>query len=725
MFRRRNAFPILIFAIAGFPLIFSCQTQTIWDIPFQEVKANLRTSNYTFLQSMDFEKKSLKDALRLGAEAPFYLYFILKDLNQEQAALNMLELLISGRDPFWESEGLVLLLAELIEKKQYDTVEELSLAYLKKQTSSRQTARIKELYFESLFLQGKDELLSKQTDSLLNYGEMASLPRVWFFRAAASFRLQSSDWTTQFEDLCLRFKVSEIHVTAYRFFSDEPSKIPLLSPFTQRLLEGKYQFAVGNPEKGIELLEETLVQLPAERLWSSPIIKELGFGYLNIGSYLKGATYLEGVSRKLYQSARLDAIEMAGRLYRKAGKTESAIALLRKVADKTDIPLQRDRCLWFILEMSLSQTLTQGLKEIERSISQWSDPFYFDDLLDRTITDLVSRGDDRYLVELYRKLGQKGSLAVQYRLAFLLRRKNIEQPDMPSGITSPYSVDTTNSLVKILYYAFLLSYQENNRVPSFMKIESDAEEPQRKERAPLAQGPLDNFALGFLDFGLYPRGYNALKENQESLQTSSLIEGARALRQNGFYSEAMRIMNLYLLRKGGLLHPDEWRLTYPLAYRDSIEELAYREKVSQYLIYAVVREESYFDPQIGSKAGAMGLMQLMPETADEVARQLRMDDFDLTDPADNLRLGSNYLGKLARRFTSIPKTLIAYNAGPTRMRKWDRLYSKLPMDLLIESIPLDETKHYVRKILVSMIMYSILYDEAQPEEIIRSFYPDL
>jgi soluble lytic murein transglycosylase len=118
-------------------------------------------------------------------------------------------------------------------------------------------------------------------------------------------------------------------------------------------------------------------------------------------------------------------------------------------------------------------------------------------------------------------------------------------------------------------------------------------------------------------------------------------------------------------------------------------------------------------------------MQLMPETAEEVAKQLKMDGYDLTDPADNLRIGSRYLGRLSRKLASLSKALMAYNAGPTRMRRYDREYNRPPAELLLESLPLDETRHYVRKVLVSTILYSTLYGKIDPGTIIHIFYPTL
>ena len=106
----------------------------------------------------------------------------------------------------------------------------------------------------------------------------------------------------------------------------------------------------------------------------------------------------------------------------------------------------------------------------------------------------------------------------------------------------------------------------------------------------------------------------------------------------------MRIAAIYLGRQDGRAGREAWELAYPLAYRAQIENLAEQEQLPSYLIFAAVREESFFNPEVKSSAGAIGLMQLMPTTAEYIARQLKMPNFDLNNPDHNLTLGCSYLG---------------------------------------------------------------------------------
>ena len=134
----------------------------------------------------------------------------------------------------------------------------------------------------------------------------------------------------------------------------------------------------------------------------------------------------------------------------------------------------------------------------------------------------------------------------------------------------------------------------------------------------------------------------------------------------------------------------------------------------QALIYAVVRQESAFDPEAISHAGARGLMQIMPQTALRVARRLRVpySRRRLTrDPAYNLRLGQAYLADILADYDgSLILALAAYNAGPLRVERWLRQYGDPGPSIYeaidwIESIPFRETRTYVQRVLENLTVY--------------------
>jgi soluble lytic murein transglycosylase len=137
----------------------------------------------------------------------------------------------------------------------------------------------------------------------------------------------------------------------------------------------------------------------------------------------------------------------------------------------------------------------------------------------------------------------------------------------------------------------------------------------------------------------------------------------------------------------------------------------------------VIRQESSFDIGAVSPSGARGLMQLMPFTAQAVAKQIGTGTslVSLTsDPAHNMRLGTTYLREMLDRFNnSLPLAIAAYNAGPHRVDQWlpengDPRAGQIDMIDWIELIPFNETRNYVQRVLENVVIYQARRGETTP-----------
>ena len=160
--------------------------------------------------------------------------------------------------------------------------------------------------------------------------------------------------------------------------------------------------------------------------------------------------------------------------------------------------------------------------------------------------------------------------------------------------------------------------------------------------------------------------------------------------------------------------PDGWRrLYYPIEEGGFLPERASEYSLDAAMLRGLVRQESVFDATAKSRAGAMGLMQLMPATAKSLSRSVLRSRYRrafLYDPGVNARLGAAYLRSLLDRFDDSPVlALAAYNGGPTRIARLVRENTGLPEDELFESIPLYETRDYVRRVLLYAESYRELY----------------
>jgi soluble lytic murein transglycosylase len=189
-----------------------------------------------------------------------------------------------------------------------------------------------------------------------------------------------------------------------------------------------------------------------------------------------------------------------------------------------------------------------------------------------------------------------------------------------------------------------------------------------------------------------------------------------AYAQDAHHFLALRILKRHFLGLARSAPPAVprtfWDLFYPLGWRSEMSDAAARAGVDPYLVAAVVREESSYNAQARSPAGARGLMQLMPDTARPMARQrgLAFNDGALLDePAANMTLGSAHLSGLLKEFGDPRVAVAAYNAGATPVRQWWKARTNDDVEVWVELIPFNETRSFVRRVMLSWEEYRRLY----------------
>lgn len=139
-------------------------------------------------------------------------------------------------------------------------------------------------------------------------------------------------------------------------------------------------------------------------------------------------------------------------------------------------------------------------------------------------------------------------------------------------------------------------------------------------------------------------------------------------------------------------------LAYPVKYARQVRLAADANGLDEALVAAVARCESGFRPNAVSRRGAVGIMQLMPETAEWISEREGVKTYDLTNPNDNIALGAAYLKYLFTRFSSMEWVLAAYNAGEGNVRKWQA--EGIP-------VPFAETREYIKKVTSAYEVYKL------------------
>lgn len=155
------------------------------------------------------------------------------------------------------------------------------------------------------------------------------------------------------------------------------------------------------------------------------------------------------------------------------------------------------------------------------------------------------------------------------------------------------------------------------------------------------------------------------------------------------------------------LYPAYIDYTHPTDYAREVEKAAEAHGVPREIIFAVIKNESGFDPKAVSHAGAMGLMQMMPSTYRDLLSKRGMEEKDpetLFDPAESIDFGTYYLARLYKRFGDWDATFAAYNAGQGNVKKWlsDPDYAE---NGKLKTIPIEETRKYVKRVNLSVEIY--------------------
>lgn len=158
-------------------------------------------------------------------------------------------------------------------------------------------------------------------------------------------------------------------------------------------------------------------------------------------------------------------------------------------------------------------------------------------------------------------------------------------------------------------------------------------------------------------------------------------------------------------------HPGFEQALFPLAYFTPIRKWSNQRNLNPFLVLSLMRQESRFQPKIRSVAGAVGLMQVLPETADWVSKQAGLETYEIDGIDDNINLGTWYLDYTHRNYNDNSMLAIAsYNAGPGNVDRWVQQTSVKDVDVFVEDIPFPETKNYVKSVSENYWNYLRLYN---------------
>jgi soluble lytic murein transglycosylase len=184
-----------------------------------------------------------------------------------------------------------------------------------------------------------------------------------------------------------------------------------------------------------------------------------------------------------------------------------------------------------------------------------------------------------------------------------------------------------------------------------------------------------------------------------------LLAAATLALENRIYDRAINTANRTKFQH-------DYTLRFLAPFDIQVRAAAREQALDDAWVYGLMRQESRFVTQAKSSAGASGLMQLMPATARWVAKKIGLKDYNhahVNDPETNLLLGTSYMRMVLDSLNDHPVLAsAAYNAGPSRAQRW-RAGTPLDATIYIETIPFDETRDYVKKVMSNTVYYAMLF----------------
>lgn len=230
-----------------------------------------------------------------------------------------------------------------------------------------------------------------------------------------------------------------------------------------------------------------------------------------------------------------------------------------------------------------------------------------------------------------------------------------------------------------------------------------------EEVAAFLKQPAIQRALELRAIGLTTEARREWQYTIQPLDAHGLGVAAIAAYQQGWYDRTLLALNK--AHEYGDLE-----MRYPLPFKTLLEQTAEARRLELPVLYSLIRSESAFSEDIRSSAGAVGLMQLMPATARQTARKLKYPykgKNELLSVKTNVFLGSTYLRAMLDKFDgNLVMAAAAYNAGPKRVRQWQPATHCTPAEIWVDTIPITETRRYVRSVLYHAAVYAMRLNEA-------------
>ncbi|MDR2481109.1 MAG: lytic transglycosylase domain-containing protein [Spirochaetaceae bacterium] len=688
-----------------FSIFSSCSAQTVLNVPLSKASAMLSQGDVQFIGNAAPEK--MHEVSRINPAAPFYAALLLErreaDGDTKEKCIALLTEALKCPEVRGEAAKKLV---------SYDGdrffKESQTLAWI---SESGDWARAFN-FFSAVHDSGTQKTSVYGSDLMSFFlDEPLGDPHKWLFMRLQDYFQEAggifSDWDTAADLVRGRMAAARLsYGEAFRCFRSAFGRENRKWFFSHRELlsdVGKaFQYAA--PREGLKFFSE----------WENAVIKPRKPDELSASEALQ---------------VRYRLIYFSGRMARQLKKSEDAAGFFENaIPYAPDMP-QKDACIWYLLDSVYDEKDNGGkfVRILEKYAAQWGDGGYFSDILDRFSAWAARQGRWELIRRVFFAINGYADKETSAKYAFITGR-SLDLGLMPRRddsesaeyfYTAAYQDEIQGDGPPSFYYrARAAGYLGKPLALDRLITAKDSGASAKDSGKPAPPSSTYKFLELFFKFGCAAYAYPYVRAVREELSLDELRSITAKFTGAGEYQAAVNMTLFFMCRRGYRLTKFDLQLSYPRGYKEIIEKNAERARISPALLFALVRRESVFDPAAHSRAGALGLTQLMERTGNEMARILARNggqnyvvdgETDLLNPNINSHLGALYYKQLESITKSPLLALLAYNGGIGRVRRWQKARPALPDDLFLETVEFRETRGYGRGVLDDQIVYDYLY----------------
>ena len=697
--------PLLIFVSCG---------STLWNRPVEKLKEDWSQGNTQFLLSLTPEDLKV-DLGALGWGASYSLGEVFAQAHRWDEARLLWERSLENDPSPWRQEAGKALFEQFANDRGWPRAESVAK---KINADFGNQPWAQRLLFEALYFQKKDAaarlIFAKWKPG--NFTPAQEAENRLFDVVMAIRNGGDSRTAAGLRNLVFDQSASVLQFRLQSFLDEDPKRYELLGEWGRQTVEFQslcYQ-ALGPP-----LIDWLAANKLPPAFWNHRALIETLEGQFKTEARAEmGLRLLEGFRTRVTGEARFAAEYARGRLYRALGRWQEARSAFQAALALAPDSEAGQKTAWNWLNSWVELEPSSALGPFLQVYGRTSDPSYFHAVFEDWITSLVQSRNWKLLSALWRDLGHLLPPADRATASFILARleaggfvdlKQFGIGAGPQDLLADALGDHRYTYEAVMARALLGKELEWAPAPGF-NLSSAQRDRQTVWETLIA-------------YGLGRQVVDEILASSEPLSPEFVLSTATNLQKFGLYRTSLLLIYRYLKDEGAVLSQPLAKLLYPQAFAPLVEAQATKQNLDPNLLFGLMREESSFDPEAKSWVGAQGLTQLMPDTAAETAKRLKMKTYDLSNPEDNITLGAAYLANMVNSQKQIFLALMAYNAGGGRIKPWKVELGRLPVEIFVEAAPIAETRDYVKRILVSTVMYGVLHGGQTLGQMVKLVYP--